>query len=98
MITTDLQMVRPPQFCDPCGNELVNQATNTDERMNQIMRYCPHHKTLTLVTLDTINGERAIVKWIMESPCSEKRFVKLAHQMCDSLGAEMESLRSGLVQ
>ena len=98
MIKTQLQMVRPPRFCDDCGRKIVDLASSADKRLTQLMQHCPHHQTLVLVTLDTVNEEPAIVKWIMESPCSERRAIEMATLLSEKTGAEMDFFHSGPVQ
>jgi hypothetical protein len=78
MLITDLQMVRPPQFCDDCGRVLIERATESDERRTQLLHLCPHHSTVIHTEHADIDNQRYITKWICETPCSDNRYLEMA--------------------
>ncbi|MBE9549785.1 MAG: hypothetical protein IMF09_10300 [Proteobacteria bacterium] len=96
--TKPLKYVAFPEICDVCGKKLIRMAAEADSETNQLLHHCPHRSTVVLMTLDEIEGTKAITKWIIESPCSEERAINLATELAEKMGAEMVVNHTGRLQ
>lgn len=94
----DIGFVKPPEICDKCGQKIMSLVASVDSGVNQLMHHCPHHQTVILLELAEQDGKRSITKWILESPATEEYVIALANKLGESLGAEMETYHSGMVQ
>ena len=88
----------PPTVCADCMERILTLAAEADDATTQTINHCPHGNTAVHLTLDYVSGERAIIKYLLEAPCSERRFVQLAEGLADSLGAEMGVLNKETLQ
>lgn len=93
-----LKITTPPLYCEPCGMAVLLLAARTDDPLNQVMHYCPHHNTSIHVIVDEIDGWRVVTKWYLESPISEECFVAQATKHGEKLGATMEVSSGSTVQ
>ena len=62
------------------------------------MHHCPHNQTLVFLHLENQGGERAVTRWLLESPATEQYAVALAEKFGKENGANLEILTGGTIQ
>jgi len=86
---TDIRIAQPPDICEVCGHGLRDWIISVDDETTVILFYCPHNYTLVHCSMETVEGQRSVLKWIFEGPVSEDQYISTAKQMGEIHGASM---------
>ena len=98
MKITDVNIAMPPALCELCGNSLRDRITSVDDKTTMILFYCPHNFTIIHCSLETIEGQRSVTKWILEGPVSDDQYMRLAAELGKIHGEPMDIHHTGPLQ
>ena len=98
MEISDVRIAQPPEICELCGNSLRDWITSVDDKTTQILFYCPHHLTIVHCSMETVEGQRSVTKWIFEGPVSDKQYIDTATKLGELHGAQMDVHHTGSLQ
>jgi hypothetical protein len=98
MKPTNFIFVKPPELCENCGESLRNIVATVDDETTKVMHFCPHNQTVILLHLENQGGQRAVTRWIFESPASEQYAIDLATEFGKESGANLKMLTGSTIQ